>query len=114
MSRHDSLTSLRQMRDHALEAIDLASGRDVSDLETDRLLGLALSRLLEIIGKAAARVPNEVRQRFPQIPWSSIVGVRNRMIHAYDAVDYPLVWETVQRDLPELVRLLDDALGARR
>ncbi len=57
MSLHDPLVSLRQMRDHAHEVIELVRGRKRGDLDTDRLLALALARLLEIIGEAAARVP---------------------------------------------------------
>ena len=80
MSRHDPLVSLRHMRDHAHELTDIMRGRSRSDLDTDRLLALAVVRLLEIIGEAAARVPAEERTRRPGIPWSSIVGLRNRLI----------------------------------
>ena len=57
MSRRDPAISLRQMRDHAQEVIELVRGRSRSDLDSDRLLALALVRLLEIIGEAAGRVP---------------------------------------------------------
>ena len=103
MSRHDPSVSLRQMRDHALEVIALVRGRSRGDLDADRLLALALVRLLEIIGEAAARVPAEERVRRPGVPWSSIVSLRNRLIHGYDDIDHDIVWEVVTTDLPALV-----------
>ena len=103
MSRHDPSVSLRQMSDHAHELADLVRGRSRSDLDSDRLLALAVVRLLEIIGEAAARVPPEERARRPGLPWSSIVGLRNRLIHGYDDVDHDIVWEIVTTDLPSLV-----------
>ena len=103
MSRHDPTVSLRQMRDHAHEVAELVRGRTRGDLDSDRLLALAVVRLLEIIGEAAARVPAEERARRPGIPWASIVGLRNRLVHGYDEVDHDIVWEIVTTDMPSLV-----------
>lgn len=102
MSRRDPAVSLRQMRDHAREALELVRGRSRSDLDSDRVLALAVVRLLEIIGEAAARVPVEERARRPAVPWSSIVGLRNRLIHGYDDIDHDIVWQIVTTDLPLL------------
>ena len=106
MSRHDPTASLRQMRDHAHEVVALMRGRTRGDLDSDRLLALAVVRLLEIIGEAAARVPAQERVRRPGVPWSSIVGLRNRLIHGYDDVDYDIVWEIVTSDIPSLISQL--------
>ena len=108
MSRHDPSVSLRQMRDHAHEVAELMRGRSRSDLDSDRLLALAVVRLLEIIGEAAARVPDEERSRRPGVPWASIVGLRNRLIHGYDDVDHDIVWKIVTTDIPSLVSRLPD------
>jgi uncharacterized protein with HEPN domain len=102
MSRRDPLVSLRQMRDHAREVVELVRGRNRSDLDSDRLLALAVVRLLEIIGEAAGRVPAAEQARRPGVPWPSIVGLRNRLIHGYDDVDYDIVWQIVTTDLPSL------------
>ena len=63
-------------------------------------------RLLEIVGEAAAKVSPEARTKFPAIPWSEIVGLRNRLIHGYDSVDFDVLWRIVESDLPALVRVL--------
>ena len=60
---------LQHMLDHSLEALAFAQGRSRADLDTDRLLNLALVRLLEIVGEAAARMPKEACARYPRVPW---------------------------------------------
>ena len=85
----------------------MARNRTRADLDADRMLNLALVRLLEIIGEAANRVPGERRDRCPQIPWANLVGLRNRLIHAYDQVDFDILWEIVSRDLPALLTELE-------
>jgi uncharacterized protein with HEPN domain len=77
MTRHDDLTSIRQMRDHAAEANQLAHGRTRPDLDEDRVFALALTRLLEILGEAAGRISIGTRDKHSGIAWSSIVGLRN-------------------------------------
>ena len=94
--------SIRQMFDHADEARQLAVGRVRADLDTDRLFQLAMTRLLEIVGEAAGRVSVSTRDQHPQIAWSEIVALRNRLIHGYDAVDCDVMWQIVQLDVPVL------------
>ena len=68
-------------------------------------------RRLEIIGEAARRVSSEGRAELGDLAWNEMVGLRNAMIHEYDAVDLTVVWDTVKADLPPLVRRLEEALG---
>jgi len=98
------------MLDYAREAVALLAGKTRTDLQRERLLQLGLVRLIEIIGEAAARVSTACQSRYPQIPWPQIIGTRNRLIHGYDFVDYDILWQTVQEDLPALIRLLEDVL----
>jgi uncharacterized protein with HEPN domain len=91
MSRHESAVRLRHMLEHSREALAMIQGKTRSDLDTNRTLNLALVRLLEIVGEAASRIPKEERQRYPEIDWPQIVGLRNRLIHGYDFVDFDLL-----------------------
>lgn len=111
MSRRDPMLSLRHMLDQAKQALELMRGRSRADLHDDRSLQLQVERLLEIVGEAAARIPREEQAEHPDIPWPDIVGLRNRLIHEYDAVDYDIVWEIVTDDLPPLVAALEGILG---
>jgi uncharacterized protein with HEPN domain len=92
------------------EAVAMASGRSRGELETNRQLNLSLVRLLEIVGEAAGHVPLEERVRHPDIPWPEIVGLRNRLIHGYDPVDFDILWQIVSDDLPPLIAALEKAL----
>lgn len=112
MSQHDPSVALRHMLDHASEAIGLLVGKSRAELDDDRLLQLGLTRLVEILGEAATRVPREVQDRLPALPWREMVSVRNRLIHGYDMVDLDILWEIVTTDLPALVAELERALGS--
>ncbi|MGD8236963.1 MAG: DUF86 domain-containing protein [Armatimonadota bacterium] len=107
MSRHDVGVSLRQMLDHAREARERVRGRTRSDLDSDRTLDLSLVRLLEILGEAASRVPPGKRTQYPRIPWAGVVGLRNRLIHGYDKVDFDVVWKIASEELDPLIAELE-------
>jgi len=111
MSRHDDVIRLRHMRDHAAEAIAMTRRKKRTDLDQDRMLELALVRLMEIIGEAAGRVTPETRAQLPNLPWSDIVAMRNRLIHGYDSVDPDILWTTIKDDLPYLLKAIDRLLS---
>ncbi len=95
------------MLDYAEEALKLIHGKNRENIDSERVLGLALVRLLEIIGEAASRVSIETQAMYPSIPWPEIVGLRNRLIHGYDAVDMDILWQILKRDLPNLLKELE-------
>lgn len=96
MSKRKAETALRQMLAHAKEAVAISMGKSRADLDQDRLLNLALTRLLEIIGEAANRVPEEIQAKYPDLPWLQMIGARNRLIHGYDSVDFDILWVIVE------------------
>jgi uncharacterized protein with HEPN domain len=103
MSKHDEQICLRDMLDHAGEAVELLGDSTKEDLGNNRMMQLALTRLLEIVGEAAKRVSTSTKQKNTDIPWNQIIGMRNRLIHGYDIIDYDLLWDTVNFDLPPLI-----------
>ena len=111
MTRHDDSVRLRDMLDHAVEAVDAAVPRTRKDLDADRFFNLALVRLVEIVGEAAAHVSQDTRDRCPNVPWVSVVGLRNRLIHGYDEVDFDILWDIVRIDFPNLILELRNVLG---
>jgi uncharacterized protein with HEPN domain len=110
MSKHDPAVTLNQILYNAREAVEICHGKNRVDLDSDRLLNLALTRLLEIIGEAANRVPENIRASYPDLPWVQMIGARNRLIHAYDNVDMDVLWAIVDRDLPVLIARLEKIL----
>jgi uncharacterized protein with HEPN domain len=92
------------------EALSFAVGKTRSDLNLDRKLVLSLVKDVEIIGEAAGKVSDEARIELGEIPWQDIVSMRNRLIHVYFDFDLDVVWDTIVKDLPPLVRILEKAI----
>jgi uncharacterized protein with HEPN domain len=82
------------------KTVGLTEGK-TRDLEKNEMLTLSLVRLLEIVGEAAD-VSEGFRKEHPDIPWRSMVGIRNRLIHGYFDVDLDIVWDTARKDLPPI------------
>jgi uncharacterized protein with HEPN domain len=80
----------------------LLEGIRYSQFKADFRINFAVVRALEIIGEAAKRLPEDLRQRYPDIPWKGMAGMRDRIIHGYDNVDFQIVWDVVKRDIPEI------------
>ena len=95
MSRNDPLVLVRDMLDHAKEAVEMASERTFDDLSANRMLNLALSHLVKIIGEAASRVPDDFRSLHSDLPWRLISDSRNRLVHGYASVDLQVLWGIV-------------------
>lgn len=93
---------LLHMIEAAENALNFVAGLDIAELEQDRKTLFAVIRCIEIIGEAAARLSEATRAAAPDIPWSAIVGMRNRLVHAYFDVDTELVWKTIHVELPAL------------
>ncbi|MDP3028557.1 MAG: DUF86 domain-containing protein [Deltaproteobacteria bacterium] len=77
-------------------------GMDFESFRVDDKTSSAVIRKFEIIGEAAKKVPDEIRQDYPWVPWKEMAGMRDRLIHFYAGVDYSLVWKTIKRRLPEV------------
>ena len=103
MTRHDPTIALKHMLDYAQKAVTLSRGRKRSDLDEDITFNLALTRAVEVIGEAANRVPEGIQRDHPEIAWTEMVGMRNRLIHGYDDVDVDFLWGVVKNDLPTLI-----------
>ncbi len=104
-------TLLRDMLDAGRRLRIFVTDKTRQDLEKDAfLLGFAVVRALEIIGEAASKVTAQTRELLPHLPWHEIIGMRNRIIHAYDRVNYDVVWDTANLSVPLLIKLLEDFL----
>lgn len=106
----DDLTRLRHMKDAAEEILDFMVDKTKEDLARERMLTLAVVKDLEIIGEAASKISDDCRDRHPTLPWKEMIGMRNRLVHAYYGINFNIIWETVQKSLAPLIEQLEKAI----
>ena len=103
---------LGHMLDTAREAAARAAERGMDGFVEDEDLRLALAYRIQMIGEAARRVSEPTRRAHPEVPWSQIIGMRHKIVHDYLSVDYDIVWQVVDKDLPELIGQLENIVPA--
>ena len=99
---HEFLDFVEDILDAMDKAEILVEGMTYDEFEADFRTNFALVRALEIIGEATKRLPASVREQYPKVPWRGMAGMRDRIIHGYDNVDLQIVWDVVQKDIPEI------------
>ena len=103
----------RQSIDYLNDIIDAIGKAEAfsSDMSMDEFLAddktlYATVRAIKIIGEASKHVPERVRQRYPDLPWRQMSGMRDKLIHAYFGVDATVIWKTVKEDIPPIKKAL--------
>lgn len=104
--RHDP-SYLADMLLAARNAVNFAEGLTRQQFEQDALRQNAVAKAVEIVGEAASRLSAETKEKLPEIEWGQIIGMRNRLVHGYFAINYGRVWEVVHDDLPKLISQLE-------
>ena len=108
----DDQTRIRHMIEAAETACQFVSDRARHDLDNDQMLVFAVVRAIEIVGEAASKVSAATRQSSTDVPWSLIISMRNRVVHAYFDIDHEIVWKTATEELPEVLPKLRSLIGA--
>lgn len=109
----------RDWRDRVADIVDAAAairshlaGLSEDEFRASRLVSDAVERNFAVIGEAAAHIPDDLRDRHPEVPWSRMRRMRNFLVHVYFGVDHATLWETAQQDLPPLIAALQAMLAA--
>jgi len=97
----------------AIQAIEkFVKDMNFEQFRNNDLVSSAVIRKFEIIGEATRNIPQEIKKKYPDIPWKTMVGFRDKLIHFYFGIKYDIVWETIKSKLPELKekikRVLED------
>ncbi len=107
--------SARVYLQHIREEIEFltnnSQGLTKENFLASETLKRAFVRSLEIIGEATKRLPLELREQYPQAPWRASAGMRDRLIHGYDSVDYEIVWEAITIAIPQLAETINTMLN---
>lgn len=97
-----------------LEAIDrinrYTEGMTEVRFRESEMVQDALIRNFTVIGEASRHIPEDIQERHPEVPWSSMRGMRNLVVHEYFGVDVKILWDTLQEDLPDLSENLKQML----
>jgi len=104
------LIYLRDINTSIKNINEFIQGMTLDQFISDDKTSSAVIRKFEIIGEASKNIPEEIKEKYPQIPWKDIAGMRDKLIHAYSKVDLTLVWKTIHKRLPELKSFIDDFL----
>jgi uncharacterized protein with HEPN domain len=91
----------------ARKALKFVEGMDRNEFEDSEIIQNAVIRPLAIIGEASARISRGFRKAHTTLPWAEMVGMRNRLMHEYFRIDYGIIWDTIQKDLPRIIELLE-------
>lgn len=89
---------------------DLSRGINFEEFTADDMISSAVIRKFEILGEASKHVPEEIRTKYPQIPWKDMSGMRDILIHFYSGIKYELVWQTIKDVIPVVAPLMQGIL----
>ena len=101
---------LTDILDNIQAIAEFIAGMTFDDYSSDRKTVYAVTRALEIISEASRRLPDELKQRHPEIAWAGVAAAGNVYRHEYDNVDEALVWHTIQHELEPLRQAVVDEL----
>lgn len=101
---------LRHIADECVYLLQVSNGLTKNAFLTDETIKRAVVRSLEIIGEATKKMPKGFREKHENIPWKSMAGMRDRLIHDYLGVNYEIVWEVVSEKIPQLYAVVKEVL----
>ena len=110
--RKDYSDYLQDIFDSINDTDEFVKGMTYEDFLKDRKSINAVIRSIEVVGEASKNIPQSMREKYPDVPWKKMTGMRDRLIHEYFGVDLEIVWQVIKKDLPSvkplIMRIIDE------
>lgn len=107
MKKRDPIVYISDMLDYCESAIDFIIGLNYSSFIKDEKSIFAVIRAIEVIGEASKKVPKGLKDKYDNIPWREIAGMRDKLVHEYFGINKKVVWNTVKHDIPALRKQIE-------
>lgn len=108
MSKRGDMEFLRDIREAIKRIEGYIEEMDYEEFLQDIKTQDAVVRNIEVIGEATKNISNELKGKYPQVPWKELAGVRDKLIHHYFGVNYDIVWTIVKEELPEIIFQIEE------
>jgi uncharacterized protein with HEPN domain len=103
---------LQKINDYIHDAIQYIHGLSFEQFMTDKKTIFACAFAISQIGELAKEISLYTQEEYSYIPWKSIKGMRNKIVHDYENIDFTVLWGTISKSLPELLNQIEEILGA--
>lgn len=95
---------------YSKDAVNFIENITYEEFTKDKKTLFAVIRAIEVVGEASNRVSEEIKEKYPNIPWIEMRGLRNRIVHNYDDIDYQILWNVIKNELPVLINKIEEII----
>jgi uncharacterized protein with HEPN domain len=111
MKERDYGSYIEDIIEHMKYAEEFIKFMTFEEFANDKKTVLSVTKCIEIVGEAAKQIPDSIREKYPEIPWRDMAGIRDRLVHGYFKVNLEIVWVTVAIEFPEIRPMIENALA---
>lgn len=101
----------KDILEYAKTALDFIKNVNYEEFILDKKIVFATVRALEVIGESSNRISDEIKEKYPNLPWTEMRGLRNRIIHNYDDIDYTIIWNVLKNEIPKLIMQIEEIIN---